>query len=278
MISGRGALISGMLVPSADSDEEVGYKGVNDLEIGIEPPDSDYASYAPPNIFPSIKSEKCGPRSKTEISLQNDDKIDHTEEAIDDDDDLGQIFQFAEKRQRQSLLYVLACILCVLIGAAITVGVILLGNKSSPAPLTPCQQELSSAITLISDAATLDEPTSSQAKAYHWLVFNDSLCANEHAVVTNEMAVQRYVLAVFYFATSGPETWSANTWLQGPECNGNTSWTGINCNTKGQVRALVLGKCTCSNASQLSTILTISASFVLHFKNTKDSLAPFHLK
>jgi hypothetical protein len=50
MISDRGALTSGMAVPSMDSDDEIEFDG-DDLENGPEPPDSDYASHVPPQLF-----------------------------------------------------------------------------------------------------------------------------------------------------------------------------------------------------------------------------------
>lgn len=247
MISGRGALISGMIVPKSDS-EEIEYVGGDDLESGIDAPDSDYASYAPPNIFPIPDSDKQGSRSKSSNPQKvTNSKMDHTEEPVDMTDEarFTQLNSFDEKRSRPTLWYVLAFISLLLIGAVIAVGVVVTDNKDSNADkqsLTIRQQELSDTVASISDPATLADSNSPQAKAHNWLVHDDNLWVDETEVVTREMIVQRYVLAAFYFATSGP-SWISNTWLQGHECDtGNASWTGINCNTNGQIRALALGK------------------------------------
>ena len=162
----------------------------------------------------------------------------------------------ADKRRRSTLCYVVAFV-SLLIGAAIGVGIVLAGKKSG---LTLRQQELSDIVSSISDPAALADSASPQAKARHWLVFDDKLWVDKDEVVTREMAVQRYVLATFYFATSGPKSWVGNNWLQGHECD--NSWTGIKCNASGQVRALALGKCFhimtvwSMSCSELSTNLT----------------------
>ena len=252
MISGRGALISGMMVVPKSDSEEIEYVGSgDDLESGVDAPDSDYASYAPPNIFPMTDSDKQGSRLKPssfqKATNNNNSKIDHIEEPVDETDEarFTQLNSFDEKRRRPTLWYVLAFISVLLIGAVIAVGVVVTGNKGGnmdKQSLTIRQQELSDIVASISDPATLADSSSPQAQAKNWLVYDDNLWVNETDVVTREMAVQRYVLAAFYFATSGP-SWIGNTWLQGHECNtGNTSWTGIKCNTNGQVRALALGK------------------------------------
>jgi hypothetical protein len=237
MISGRGALISGMRVPSTDS-EEIEPDDEEDLESGVQPPDSDYASYAPPNIFPTTDSDKRGSRSKAASTQKDNAMMEHTDQPVAADYDVGltQLDSLEEKRRRPTLWYALACFSLLLIGAVVAVGVTVAGNNKND--LSPRQQELSDYVASISDPAALADSARPQAKAYHWLVFDDDLWVNESDVVTKEMAVQRYVLATFYFATSGPNSWIENTWLQGHEC----SWTGIQCNTADQVRALVLGK------------------------------------
>ena len=75
--------------------------------------------------------------------------------------------------------------------------------------------------------------------AQRWLLYNDTLWADENAVVTPEMATQRYVLALLYFATNGQD-WAENNWLQGHECS--SSWIGVKCHTNDKVRAIAFGK------------------------------------
>jgi Leucine-rich repeat (LRR) protein len=150
-----------------------------------------------------------------------------------------------KNRRRSTTRYVLTTISILLIGAVIAVGVVVTGNmKRSNRALNPRQQELDNVVTSISDPSALANPNSAQAMARHWLVHNDDLWTGDKAaglVVTTEMAAQRYVLAVFYFATSGPSSWiGGNKWLQGQECT--NGWAGIKCNKHGQVRALVFGK------------------------------------
>ena len=60
----------------------------------------------------------------------------------------------------------------------------------------------------------------SQFKALNWIVYNDTS--------TNTSLVQRYILALFYYATNGPIAWFVtNNWLSSQsECN----WYGIKCN------------------------------------------------
>lgn len=179
-----------------------------------------------------------------------------------------------EQRRRPTFWYILAIISLLLIGAMIAVGVVVAGNKNSNEALTTRQQELSDIVASISDPATLADTASPQAKARHWLVHDDDLWVDEAGVlVAQEMAVQRYALAVFYFATSGPSWIAGNNWLQGQECNDNTSWTGITCNTDGKVRALALGKYLRCKSSRIracrksSANLTSSvASLLLYFR------------
>jgi hypothetical protein len=74
--------------------------------------------------------------------------------------------------------------------------------------------------------------------------------------VTTEMILQRYVLAVLYFATSGPvsslsSSWTVSGWLHGPECGGGggandtapslSSWPGVTCHANGTVQMLQFG-------------------------------------
>lgn len=241
MISGRGALISGLAVPNAESDGKIERTGATDLESGEEPPDSDFASYAPPNLFPTAKSNKRGSRAR---ALEGShpkftNQMDHTEEALASDDErLAHLAASGGKRRRPTFWYALAFMSVLLIVAVVVVAVIVAGNHKEK--LSAQQQKLSDVVASISDPAALSNSGSPQAKARHWLLFEDMLWANEANAVTREMATQRYVLAVFYFATSGA-SWIRNNWLQGHECG--DIWNGLACNSNDQVRELTMGKC-----------------------------------
>ena len=143
-----------------------------------------------------------------------------------------------KKRGKSFLRYILVIFAFLLIGAVIAVGVVLVG-KNKKERLSPRQQQLSDIVATVSDSAKLSNSATPQAKARHWLLFNDKLWVREDLVVTREMAVQRYVLAVFYFATSG-SSWKQNNWLKGRECA--SIWSGIDCNANNQVRTLTFRK------------------------------------
>lgn len=94
--------------------------------------------------------------------------------------------------------------------------------------------------TVSTDEAFSDEGTP-QFKAKEWLINVDSLKLTPSETVSDQRILQRYALAVFYYATGGPDSWEANSWLTGDECSGQY-WTGISCDYGGQVRAMAFGK------------------------------------
>jgi hypothetical protein len=144
----------------------------------------------------------------------------------------------------------LILILCMLGLLVLTGGLLysFLGNgKTSqdnitdeePATLTDRQQVMHSILIKVTSPSVLSDPTSSQYAARRWLLFRDS----EIVELNEERIVQRYALACFYFSTGGEDSWEKinNNWLSGNEC-GDDVWDGIDCNAKGEVRALAFGK------------------------------------
>lgn len=235
-ISGRGALISGMAVPSIDSDDEVEFEGNDDVESGPIPPDSDYASHAPPKVFQNtiqLKQEKnlmtvaadsyMKRRSVTESSDAPEHvNIEYSSAASDK--------PFRTKR----FWCILISISCIFIGVLIAVSLVVSdGDK-----LTSQQQGISEIAISVSSQERIDDEYSPQRKAYTWIVYDDKLFQNTDEPLNREEVVQRYVLAVFYYATNGP-LWAENNWLDGSECT--DAWTGIKCNSQNQVIALSLG-------------------------------------
>jgi hypothetical protein len=98
----------------------------------------------------------------------------------------------------------------------------------------------------ISDQDELNDLDTPQGKAIVWLVTEDEkqLCPGDDTLA------QRYILSVLYFSTSGDD-WTdcsqndnncdrnGNSWLsEGSECN----WGGVQCNMKGFVETIELGK------------------------------------
>jgi len=84
---------------------------------------------------------------------------------------------------------------------------------------------------------------SSQIKALNWLVYDD----RRHICPDNHNLVQRYVLAVIYFATNG-DGWFTCTWNQSTPCDGQPflsavsecDWGGIECDTTNHVAKISL--------------------------------------
>ena len=89
-------------------------------------------------------------------------------------------------------------------------------------------------ISKISEAHVLQDTSSPQHQALQWMLHEDT----ESYDLSEERITQRYVLAVFFFATGGYQAWYQSNWLHANECN----WHGVGCNEKGEVRTLVSGK------------------------------------
>ena len=142
--------------------------------------------------------------------------------------------------RRRLWLYILLGFVTVLVVAAmVVVAVVVAAGGGSDAPLTPQQQQLSEIAKSVSRQKDLQNSASPQNMAYHWLIHQDEF-ANDSSL-PKELIVQRYVLAVFYYATMGHQNWeTASNWLEGSECLDN--WFGISCNDQGQVRTLKFGK------------------------------------
>ena len=149
------------------------------------------------------------------------------------------------------------------IGAALLAAIVLallflvgpLGSTSSSSPsdpkvendsnftMTPREAALISIMAVVSPIGLNDEG-SAQYLAKEWLFHFDLLQLTPSATTSNDTIIQRYVLAVFYYATNGPKSWAANNWLAGGECV-NLYWTGISCNDYHQVRAIAFGRFLC---------------------------------
>ena len=239
-ISGRGALISGMAVPSIDSDEEVEFEGGNDVESGPEPPDSDFASHAPPKVF----NKTLYPNQEKNLMAMAADsymKRRSITESSDAREHINIEYSSAasEKPFRTNRFWcLLISMSCIFIGIVVAVS-LLLSGKNTLSSLSSQQQEISEIAISVSGQESIDNVHSPQRKAYTWIVHDDKLFQNTKEPLIHDAVVQRYVLSVFYFATNGP-LWVENNWLSESECN--DAWTGIKCNSQNQVISLLLGK------------------------------------
>ena len=106
--------------------------------------------------------------------------------------------------------------------------------------LSPREEALIEILNQVSPIG-FDDKESPQFKAKEWLLHNDSMQLTPSATTTNERIVQRYALAVFFYATDGPNSWSKNNWLIGDECS-NQFWTGMSCDDDKKIRAIAFGK------------------------------------
>lgn len=131
-LSGRGALIGGLPVSEGSrSQSEESHppasSGDNDLESSLKPPESDYAAYIPPLLFPTftnragrkrVPQEEPAPalsrQKKKEAPVQGSRGNDYS--SLWSDSDPG----WEEKLKKPSVWYSLACITVLLIGVRLT--------------------------------------------------------------------------------------------------------------------------------------------------------------
>ena len=140
-------------------------------------------------------------------------------------------------RRRKQLWYILGFVSVLVLTAVVVVVVLVFGESGGQ--LTPQQQQLSEIAYSISSKNDLQNSASPQYMAYNWLIHHDTFYNNANNI-PRELAAQRYVLAVFYYATMGHQQWvDTSNWLQGSECLGD--WFGISCNDQGHVRTLKFG-------------------------------------
>jgi len=133
-------------------------------------------------------------------------------------------------------------VLLIVIVVVISVTVSGRDKNAESAPASPSRdQALMDIVSTISSSQALSDPTSPQYKAKAWLILDDPLLLTPSETITDQRILQRYALAVFYFATGGPETWNPNSWMQGNECSGQF-WIGLSCNDNDEVRAIAFGK------------------------------------
>ena len=161
-ISGRGALIRGLNISgsstSSSSKGSTKYKTVSDedVESGIHPPDSDYARYIPPSLFPSLSSNSSRKKKKKRNKDTEESKNDHAEGPVGRRSNVtpsiwsSSTSSWDEKFKRPTLWYALACISVLMIGAVIALSVVLTGQKNRD-PMTDRQKEISDVISSITD-------------------------------------------------------------------------------------------------------------------------------
>lgn len=268
-ISGRGALIRGLNISgsstTSSSSRANDSKRNVDVESALQPPDSDYAPYIPPMLFPSLSSAASTPRSrrKTKQKKRNEGPVKRNNgTAIGTPSSIwsggSSSSSWDEKLKRPFLWYILACVSILMIIAVIALSVVLTSKRHTD-PMTERQRELSDVISLLTSEDSFLDASSPQAKAHNWIVFNDSVSLNEMDRIGKDRVIQRFVLAVFYFATNGPSSWGENDWLNGHECGASGNWTGVSCDDNSNIKGITLGMCVaCDLFDGTVSILTIA--------------------
>jgi hypothetical protein len=211
-----------------------------------EPPDSDYASVGPSSIWgSSFNTRRSIPIPlRHHGSVTTSDRYDGDTSSRDDNTSvLARFASFKRRSGRKSwcmILLVLTTLL--LVGAVVAVSILMFGNKG------PTQQEqIDAVIVTVSDPDALKDERTPQYKARQWILYEDpqwdDLSNLEASGVTQQHIIQRYALAVLYYATNGPTGWGANHgWLLGGECD-EPAWFGLACDPQGEVRAIGFGTC-----------------------------------
>lgn len=215
-LHGRGGLISGTPGKAAHDDVEFGRRSRKHSMLPIKP---------------------VRPQSQSVSFVDEEDEADKGWRGLLATDEMTR----KKKRRRKYLFIGLASfiLLLIIIVTAVTVSK---NKRTEPGdPLTPEQQRIHDVLETVTGTKTLIDPTTSQYTARIWLLYEDDAAYS----LDEEGIIQRYALAVLYFATGGKYSWESNNWLDGPECgddDGNGVWTGIKCSQQGNVRALVFGK------------------------------------
>jgi hypothetical protein len=94
--------------------------------------------------------------------------------------------------------------------------------------------DLEAILQTISKSSSFLEPSSPQAQALNWLVFDDQVLTEKDLSLEDPYTVyQRYSLIVLFFATNG-ELWEGIPWATIPDVD-ECDFVGIDCDRNGQV-------------------------------------------
>jgi hypothetical protein len=142
--------------------------------------------------------------------------------------------------QRNKKYIILGGIGLLIVVIVIVVSVVVTGDDGSEGSPSR-EQALTDIMLTVSTSESLSTEGTPQFKAKEWLINIDSLKLIPSETVTDQRVLQRYSLAVFYYATGGSDSWDPNSWLTEDECSGQY-WTGISCDDEREVRAMAFGK------------------------------------
>jgi len=174
------------------------------------------------------------------VEEEDDQQPLHTAEAISE-------VSLKRKRRLQWLCSVAA--FTIIIVVVVTVAL----SSKEEAALSE-YDSLKNILEPVSGSAALFNETTPQHKAFQWLAFEDPAKLSAAASTTNsQVLIDRYVLALFYFATGGP-TWSRDLsfltnlsvcdWnFRAGEAADTSTVNGVECNNVGTVSEIRLGMC-----------------------------------
>jgi hypothetical protein len=118
----------------------------------------------------------------------------------------------------------------------------------------------------VSDAEVLQDDSSPQFRALHWLANNDTMVPNLDSTL---ILLERYALAVLYFATSGEGWLDQRNFLSASSvCRWEKGGRGVICNGDGLVVDLILqGKSKHEEAIVLISNFRIDSPVHFPFRN-----------
>jgi hypothetical protein len=179
---------------------------------------------------PSLSPEQFPPDSEVPVL---DAPVVFAMEAVDEDS------KHPERLYRKRWVKIVAVLALVGIVIAVVLPVVVVsgddGPSGTPAPTPPSdaslarQADVRAILVDVTDPVTLEGDTPQRA-AFDWIVYEDLLSPISNEGMTEEersTLIQRYVLAVLYYATNGEGWFSNGDWLEGdiPEC----SWAIVTC-------------------------------------------------
>lgn len=216
----RGAMIGGLPLEDACAEEPSTKSDEYDLETG-----SEYSSPLPKSLWQQPSSDEVHAHSQ----LRRESST--------------------HKPRKASTVWIIMGVTTILvIGGVVAVAMAVFGGKNNstteqiPLILTQRQQRLKEVVATVSDPAAIEDQSTPQGKATNWLLFDDQLWLNPGEGTSDQRIIQRYALAVFFFATGESVALRGGGWLSGEECAANP-WSGLNCYPNDNlVRTLAIGK------------------------------------
>jgi hypothetical protein len=222
-------------------------------QTSTEPPDSDYA----PDLPHSIWGTAFQARRTVSIPIHQHHSASSSNGGAGTD-----LTAASSARKRgawcrgakgRCTLWALLAVTLLLVGAVVAVSLLLFRPKGPS-----MDEQVDAVLRSVSDPSALADGRTPQAKAREWILYEDTYWSGvrnmEAGGIPTQRVVQRYALAVLYYATNGPTSWGKESsagggggangnhgWLLGGECDDPEPWHGLACDSDGEVRAVGFG-------------------------------------